>query len=1447
MKKFNTGIIIFIVFHFFSLCLYSTVLAQTPTPGLIYKPATNGGNKILDPNGDGYVSLTQIGFPGVNQDEGAEYSEIPYKPFPIFMDEPLSDLGTGANGGHTDYAPKTYSGTTPIGSPLAAHFDGTNFLFRIRLGGQSTASKGYSILIDANSDLNGTGKNPGFEYEVVLCTNYDVRVYYHGTSTSTRGPIIFSGTVDQFSQKAIASSVGGGDPDYFYDFYIPLSVFNQAIPIFATTPIRMTGVTVTSANSGLFGTASDIGGVDDNKYSGNFLGALRDIINNTPSSTPTGIQSTGFTPVKAAAPYVNGPITKTGSSTINITGYSVEKEGSLITVYQNGVSIGTTLVLANGTWSLPVNNSTLVVDRFITATVKPIDKSLSDLSNAVKVQQSTCFNLAPPTIIGVTSGNKGIYGSTSVTGLIKIYAVGSSTVLFSGTVSAGNEWKAEWGNNGGAIPSGTYFATVTVDGCESNASNQLCFSAANQGNGQSTVTMTTAPTITPASITSSTATIRITGPAGSTLTLTKNGVQIATATLGTSANTTSTEWTITLTGLVNGDILYARATSGSPCTATSGRSNAATVTITTTPVQSTAPTITGNYCGTTTNITGTSSEAPGTTIRLFNSTTQIGTTTTNAFGSWSISGLSIPGGSTLTARALAPNKTESVASAPVTIGSVYSGSIPVITSSDVIEGETLLMGTAANGSIITLYINGDPLVKATGDDAGSLITTTTNNQGIWEFNNISPFDFYAGARLTVTAKTSVLSACESAHSAAVTVQCKAASQGMTSSFEKTSVVTTTNLCPGTKATVYLSSSEIGTIYNIYKKETNSTYTQFGASVLGTGNALTLVSDYITASGTILQVRTIKVGAPCQYNIGSELTANFYPPVPNTYVVTGTNTSGCPGLTTQIKLQNAETGYSYQLINNDTKDNVGELVVPDIAGDINFPEIAVHVTTNYSVIITRLDGGCIAQNINSNTVTITRSGPTVNQVVSQSATAICPGQSVSFSFATQSNYTYRLYDKSSNTTVIQSITGNGGQMSLSTGNIGTTGIKTYRIEVTGAGCISNLITEPSVNVTSSPAIDVNAGPDATVCGNSTTLQGSDPAPGTGAWSVVSKPTGAANPTFSSNTATNPVVSGLTSGNYVFRWTISTTCGTLTSTSDEVTITINCPATLVVGTTKFYNEYVTGDILATISDDTDGGIISFTAINGIRPPGSDFAIENSKLALKVTTAPSNGGSYSFTMQTTDARGVTTNTPMLIRMYKREGVPGGITPFPVELMYFKAAAEKHLVVLNWETASEKNNDRFEVQRSVDGKRFYTIGSVKGNGTTSRSVKYSFEDTDPLHGLAYYRLKQIDYNGEPILSQLASVKFRNYSSDIPQHTIKAYPNPFVDQLTADIHVAENSEAIMQVIDMQGRVVLSDVIKLKSGNNSLDVTLPGSRRGMYILKVTGSSFGSSTKIVKAE
>lgn len=97
------------------------------------------------------------------------------------------------------------------------------------------------------------------------------------------------------------------------------------------------------------------------------------------------------------------------------------------------------------------------------------------------------------------------------------------------------------------------------------------------------------------------------------------------------------------------------------------------------------------------------------------------------------------------------------------------------------------------------------------------------------------------------------------------------------------------------------------------------------------------------------------------------------------------------------------------------------------------------------------------------------------------------------------------------------------------------------------------------------------------------------------------------------------------------------------------------------------------------------------------------------------------------------------------------------PVELTRFEVVATTTTNELYWQTASEQNNDYFEIERSADGFRFESIGQVDGAGDAYTFNEYAFSDAKPLPGTNYYRLRQVDYDGSYHLSQVRTV-FRPY-----------------------------------------------------------------------------------------
>src|SRR5690606_8804677 len=143
--------------------------------------------------------------------------------------------------------------------------------------------------------------------------------------------------------------------------------------------------------------------------------------------------------------------------------------------------------------------------------------------------------------------------------------------------------------------------------------------------------------------------------------------------------------------------------------------------------------------------------------------------------------------------------------------------------------------------------------------------------------------------------------------------------------------------------------------------------------------------------------------------------------------------------------------------------------------------------------------------------------------------------------------------------------------------------------------------------------------------------------------------------------------------------------------------------------------------------------------------------------------------------------------------------IIPLPVNLVSFTAnRLNETSVRLNWRTAGEENNDRFEIERSSDGVNFFTVGEVAGNGTTNTPLSYMFEDRNAtLSPVLYYRLKQVDYNGAFEYSPIARV-----ANTIAAVDMKAWYNQTNEKIQLAIINTISEQVIINVMDMQGKLV---------------------------------------------
>jgi len=181
---------------------------------------------------------------------------------------------------------------------------------------------------------------------------------------------------------------------------------------------------------------------------------------------------------------------------------------------------------------------------------------------------------------------------------------------------------------------------------------------------------------------------------------------------------------------------------------------------------------------------------------------------------------------------------------------------------------------------------------------------------------------------------------------------------------------------------------------------------------------------------------------------------------------------------------------------------------------------------------------------------------------------------------------------------------------------------------------------------------------------------------------------------------------------------------------------------------------------------------------------------------------------------------------------GTPGTLNPgqssVPVELVSFTAFYRDNNIVLNWRTATEKNNFGFEIERSVDQAHWNKIGFINGNGTTTEINNYEYVDKKTDQGSSYYyRLKQIDFNGAFTFSKVLEINSTIVSSfQLEQN----YPNPFNPSTTINFSLPDPSNVSLKIFNTLGEEVktLYDGF-LEAGVHSFNFNATGLTSGVYV------------------
>lgn len=183
---------------------------------------------------------------------------------------------------------------------------------------------------------------------------------------------------------------------------------------------------------------------------------------------------------------------------------------------------------------------------------------------------------------------------------------------------------------------------------------------------------------------------------------------------------------------------------------------------------------------------------------------------------------------------------------------------------------------------------------------------------------------------------------------------------------------------------------------------------------------------------------------------------------------------------------------------------------------------------------------------------------------------------------------------------------------------------------------------------------------------------------------------------------------------------------------------------------------------------------------------------------------------------------------------------TVLPVTLVSFEAKSQAQGVLLSWVTASEKENDYFLVERSADGRNFSTVGKVAGNGTTNQKMSYSLLDKSAFTGTAYYRLKQVDYDGKYEYSKVISVKAT--AVPVAQVKVSFYPNPTSDVVNLDLTAVTAARVTITVHALDGRLVETQEVP---GASVQKLDLSKVAVGTYLIKVRSAATDTTLKVIK--
>ena len=287
--------------------------------------------------------------------------------------------------------------------------------------------------------------------------------------------------------------------------------------------------------------------------------------------------------------------------------------------------------------------------------------------------------------------------------------------------------------------------------------------------------------------------------------------------------------------------------------------------------------------------------------------------------------------------------------------------------------------------------------------------------------------------------------------------------------------------------------------------------------------------------------------------------------------------------------------------------------------------------------------------------------------------------------------------------------------------------------------------------------------------------------------------------------------------------------------HINITQNCPDTDGDGYTNNFDLDSDGDRCTDVYEASVNRVSGITIINGNVINGNP---NTSITGLSVVAGPYCGNGFANSVKSA------TDSSSYNSAYTYSDATNStifsICPvlLPIDLVSFDVVKDDNnsTAYLQWVTMSEKNNKVVEIERSIDNNHWTKIGEVVSQGNSDAAISYQFEDKNPFQSLDYYRLKQIDFDGQFVYSKIVGITFTGKES------INVFPNPAIDNLNVEIDGGENNLVHLTLFDLMGRAI-KELTQTIQNKETIKMPINDLLNGIYTLQISTSNGTVSRKV----